>query len=87
MDNIYNTIDKSISFEIIIVDNASKDASCELIANKYPQLKLIRNSENEGFGRANNKGIISSKGDYVLLINSDVYVCENTINSTLKKIK
>ena len=54
------------------MDNASRDGSCELIASRFPDVKLIRNASNLGFAKANNIGIRKSLGEYVCLINSDV---------------
>ena len=58
--------------EVIVVDNASTDGSPELIAETFPEFRLIRNSENLGFAKANNIGIAQCSGDYVCLVNSDV---------------
>src|SRR5262249_5671340 len=64
----------NLAAEIIIVDNASIDGTPELIQAVLPQAKLIRNSENLGFARANNLGLAWSRGRYLCLINSDVTV-------------
>jgi GT2 family glycosyltransferase len=58
--------------EIIVVDNASSDGTPEVIEQEFPWVHLIRNSENLGFARANNIGMIASTGKYVCLVNSDV---------------
>jgi GT2 family glycosyltransferase len=58
--NLISSIEKSsknLAVEVIIVDNASSDGSVELIRNRFPNVKLIANSENIGFGKANNQGI------------------------------
>lgn len=62
------------SFEIIVVDNASTDDSCEAVAKEFPTVRVIRNSCNLGFAAANNVGIRNASGRYVSLINSDVIV-------------
>lgn len=59
-------------FEIIIVDNASEDGSCEFISENYPDIKLISLTENYGFSRAVNEGIKDSNSNYVVLLNNDV---------------
>jgi len=77
---------KTIDYEIIIVDNDSPDDSFELLNNDFKddkKIQLIQNSHNDGFAIANNIGIRQSKGDYVLLLNSDVVVKENTIEECL----
>lgn len=61
-------------FKIIIVDNASKDGSLELIKEKFPNIKLIENSENTGFCKAVNQGILASDTEYVILLNNDTRV-------------
>lgn len=60
-------------FEIIVVDNASKDGSPEMVASEFPDVRLIQNDSNRGFGRANNQGMDASDGDLVLILNSDAY--------------
>jgi GT2 family glycosyltransferase len=65
---------RSLTTEIIVVDNASIDGSPEMVKAKFPQVKLICNSENLGFARANNLGIRQSCGEYICLVNSDVKV-------------
>lgn len=62
---------KDITFETIVVDNASTDGSIEMVKTFYPEVKLIKNLINLGFGRANNLGIQLAKGKYMLLLNND----------------
>lgn len=71
-----------LATEIIVVDNASSDDTVEQLQSQYPQVKLIANEENIGFSRANNLGMAVCTGQYVALINSDVVVpadCLETI--------
>lgn len=67
-------------FEIIVIDNNSKDGSLESIDQDFPGVILIKNSENTGFTKANNQGIKISKGKYVLLLNSDTIVLPEALN-------
>ena len=60
--------------EIIVVDNASSDGSVERVEELFPEVRLIRNSENLGFARASNLGVAVSRGRYLCFINSDVEV-------------
>jgi GT2 family glycosyltransferase len=60
-----------ISYEVIVVDNASADGTRAMLSKKYPQIITVLNSGNVGFGRANNQGIKKAQGEYVLLLNSD----------------
>jgi GT2 family glycosyltransferase len=65
--------------EIIVVDNASRDGSAQMVAEKFPEVKLIANTRNLGFPAANNQGILVATGNYVLLLNPDTKVLENTL--------
>lgn len=58
-------------FEVILVDNASGDGSAEMVKANYPQVKLLANSENTGFARANNQAIRLCSGRHILLLNPD----------------
>ena len=78
---------KNISHEIIIVDNASTDGSVELIKNNFQNITLIANKENLGFSRANNQGLKNSNGKYLLLINPDTIVSEDTISEMINFFK
>ncbi|MDY7000917.1 MAG: glycosyltransferase family 2 protein [Thermodesulfobacteriota bacterium] len=60
-----------VAYEIIVVDNASSDGSVEKIRTVYPDVKLIVNNENLGFGRANNQGAAIAGGEYLFLLNAD----------------
>ena len=75
---------KKISTEIIIVDNASSDESCDMIRQKYPGVKLICNTENTGFSKANNQAVKIARGAYVLFLNPDTLIGENSLLNVLK---
>lgn len=65
------------SFEVIFIDNASTDGSCEYVEKRYgngPHLKIIRNMENYGFAKGNNIGAKHAKGDYLVFLNIDTEV-------------
>ncbi len=72
--------------EIIVVDNASADDSVEMIGAYYPEAKLIRNSPNLLFCKAQNQGIEASKGNFILSLNSDVVLDKDYLNEALKSI-
>lgn len=65
-------------FEVFVVDNNSQDNSCKMIKNKFPQVKLIENKYNPGFAIANNQAIKMAQGEYVLLLNPDTVLSEDT---------
>jgi GT2 family glycosyltransferase len=64
--------------EIIVVDNDSVDGSCLMVEEKFPEVKLISNKENLGFSKANNQAIRIAKGEYILLLNPDTVVEEDS---------
>lgn len=68
-----------IDYEIIVVDNASKDGSIEMVKEQFPGILLIDNNKNLGYAKANNMGIKKAKGRYILLLNSDTVVLENCL--------
>jgi GT2 family glycosyltransferase len=74
----------NISTEIIIVDNASDDGSVEAIKEKHPNVKMIVNKKNVGFGAANNQAFEIASGNYFLLINPDTIVKENTLTEMIR---
>ncbi len=78
---------QDISFEIIIVDNNSEDESEQLIKSNFPQVKWLNTGYNAGFARANNLGMRNANGDYILLLNSDTIVNENTLINTFNDYK
>ena len=74
-----NTHTKNIKFEIIVSDNGSSDGSVEMIKNNFPQVILIENHENIGFGAANNRGGDVAKGKYLFYLNSDTLLLNNAV--------
>jgi GT2 family glycosyltransferase len=75
---------QNIDMEVIIVDNDSKDHSADILRREYPQIKLIENKKNVGFGRANNQALPYIKSRYVLLLNTDAFVEPDTIAKTVQ---
>lgn len=75
---------EKIEAEVIVVDNASVDGSVEMVKEKFPEVLLIANSDNRGFSKANNQGIEESKGEYVLLLNPDTVVEEETFGTCVE---
>ncbi|MEO9210288.1 MAG: glycosyltransferase family 2 protein [Ginsengibacter sp.] len=76
----------SIPTKLIIVDNASTDSTKTIIRQKYPELYLVENNVNTGFGQANNIGInyaLSQNADFVFLVNQDAYLNSDTLEKLL----
>ena len=71
------------NFEIIVVDNDSKDKSHLLCKEKFEQIKLIKNSKNFGFCEGNNIGVRNANGEFIIIINPDTTVTPNWINEFL----
>jgi GT2 family glycosyltransferase len=69
----------NLEAEIIVVDNASSDASIEYLQPKFSKVKFIRNEANLGFAKANNKALSLATGDFVLYLNPDTIVAEDTL--------
>ena len=69
---------RGIAVEVIVVDNASGDGSVEYLRERFPDVTIIASEENLGFARANNLAIRNSHGQYVLLLNPDTIVAEDT---------
>ncbi len=86
---IYNCVqsiyaqNSKMNFEIIVVDNHSRDRSKEKICNLFPRIIWIEMGYNSGFARANNAGIRKSKGNVVLLLNADTLIENNAIERCL----
>ncbi len=70
---------KEISYEVIVVDNDSKDNTKLMIENNYQWVKIIKSSVNLGFGRANNLGVSYARGKYLFFLNSDTVLINNAV--------
>jgi GT2 family glycosyltransferase len=71
---------RDCSFEVVVVDNDSKDGSAHMISSEFPEATLYALDENLGFGRANNLAAEHATGDYFLLLNSDTVVLDRAID-------
>ncbi len=69
---------KDICFEVIVVDNNSHDGSAEMVMKEFPQVKIIANNFNAGFSAANNQGLEIAQGEFVLFMNPDMELVENS---------
>ncbi len=87
LQNLLTSLFKAVAnltSEIIIVDNGSDDGSVEMLRDKFPQITLIANKENLGFSKANNLGLKIAKGKFLLLLNPDTIVQEDTFEKLIK---
>ncbi len=71
---------QGISVEVILVDNASKDASVDLVKAKYPQVTVLENATNVGFAKANNQAFPCCRGNHILLMNPDTRVLGDALS-------
>jgi GT2 family glycosyltransferase len=82
LNSVYKALEK-VESEVYVVDNNSIDGSCEMVKAKFPHAILIENKINTGFSKANNQAIALAKGEYVLLLNPDTVVEEDTFVKTV----
>lgn len=80
--SVYNAV-SNIQAEVFVVDNNSVDGSCALIKERFKDVKLIENKKNYGFSFANNQAIKKAKGEYILLLNPDTVVKEDTFEKCI----
>ena len=71
-------------YEILVVDNASPDGTARLVAERFPQARLIANAENAGFGRACNQGARAARGEYLVFLNPDVTVTPGWLDTLVR---
>jgi|SRR5690554_3261451 len=88
LDKCLGSLNKSnVKLDVIVIDNGSTDGSIEIIKNDYPNVRLIINSENKGFGQANNQGLsiaLNENADFAFLLNQDAWIEPNTIEKLIE---
>lgn len=87
MKNCIGSINRSLGvneIEIIVVDNASTDGSSEMLRADFPEVMLIENTANIGFSKANNQGVAMAAGKYILILNPDTLIAEDTLKDVLQ---
>lgn len=77
----------TISYELIIIDNASLVNEAAIIQKEFPETICIRSKKNLGFSGGNNQGIKLSRGKYILLLNNDTYITDNSVSFLTDRIK
>lgn len=73
----------NVNYETIVIDNASKDGSADMVECEFPEVKLIRSEINLGFGAANNLGFAKARGEYIVLLNSDAFLKPHALEKAL----
>lgn len=81
LDSIFGS-PQAVDFEVVMVDNASKDDGVEMVEERYPAVNILRNETNRGFARACNQGIAAASGRYILLLNTDT----STVGDALTRL-
>ena len=77
----------NVEYEIILVDNASTENNPEIFLKEFPQIKLVKSTINGGFACGNNLGIERACGEYILLLNSDTILTEDSISKCMHYLK
>ena len=83
--SIYNNC--TLKFEIIVVDNNSKDNSDKILKKKYPKIRIIKNEKNLGYAKANNQGVRAAKSNHIIILNPDTEVQKQTLENLLRFFK
>jgi len=84
LTSLYQWLEKGkVTFEIIVVENASTDGTVEMVEKSFPKVILLKSKTNEGFGKSNNQGIKKAKAERILLLNSDTEIQERAIEKLL----
>lgn len=90
IDSIYQSVTTDLLYEIVVLDNDSKDESVKILKElekKHTNLTFIQSKENLGFSKGNNRAIKQAKGKYVLFLNSDIIVIDDAIETLLTYYK
>lgn len=83
LESLITSLDQSLQFEIIVVDNGSSDSTIEMLNKNFPQINLIKNETNLGYTKAMNMGLEISQGNYLVQLNPDVIIYPETFQKIL----
>ncbi|MEJ7825435.1 MAG: asparagine synthase (glutamine-hydrolyzing) [Solirubrobacteraceae bacterium] len=76
-----------VDHEVIVVDNASSDGSADMVAKDFPAIRLMRNVKNSGFAAANNQAMRVARGEWLLLLNSDTLLTDDSVARLIEKVR
>ena len=76
----------NLRIEIFVVDNGSQDGSVEMVENEFPLVRLLRSQVNLGFGSANNLAFEHAQGKFIVLLNSDAFLCEGALRISVESM-
>ncbi|MBN2003328.1 MAG: glycosyltransferase family 2 protein [Anaerolineae bacterium] len=79
LTSVYASWGERPGLEVIVVDNASQDDSVAMVRQEFPQVHLIVNSQNHGYGAANNRGLAIASGEFVLVLNPDIEALDDAL--------
>ncbi len=85
LESLYSNL-KQVAYEVIVVDNASQDGSPESIVQQFPQVTLLPQKRNLGFGSANNIGVQQAQGKFLFLLNSDTIITADILPKLIAKL-
>jgi GT2 family glycosyltransferase len=81
LEALQTALPSRIDAEVVVVDNGSTDGSADRIADRCPDVRLIRRSDNGGFARANNEAFVAARGDLLFLLNSDALALPGSVEA------
>ncbi len=88
-DCVSSVIDslKGITYEVIVIDNASSDGTVQILQSQFPGVRLIQNEINYGFARAVNQGLAIAGGEYILILNQDTRIVDQAIVKLAERMR